>query len=573
MIRRCMSRVAAGHAAKDGASILQEASEYGKPATILKTLDQTEIDVYSKLFGAYKDDPVHEFIPSFQGVVEDMNGEGTVSKFIRIGNLLHDFCQPKVMDVKLGVRTFLESECGNAKPRPDLFERMVKLYPLELTAEELMAQTITKHRWMLARDANSTIASLGHRIDGIAGYRTMQRKDVDDELASLRSPDDTCRVFEKFAEVSATDDGQELCSVRPVVIAIQMREQLSKMRTAFELSSFVKRHEFIGTSLLFVADASGRAGVFWIDFAKTHSLVDGMEITHCEPWVPGNHEDGIMIGLDNLIRAFDKVVERLSQGAGGVSSMNVEVSFPLCLHEDSTSVARPSLAQRIGHRLPPLGRAQKGSIKQAETSIVMSDVCLLSFLPSLSGNIADTQGRIWAAGSNVVVVAALGAAAAGAAAKGVAKTGAMAAEAVATGAVEAGTAVAGVAAVGGNKAVGAARTGVAAAGAAATGAAEAGATVVGAAATGAATTRTAAVEAAKTGVTTAGTVASGTFTAGAVVVGIAAAGAGGLCEKTRALVPTDTRNQLRSDTPTCGMSSLAQCKPIWRQAPTAVSHA
>jgi len=569
MIRRRMSRVAAGHAA----NILQEASEYGKPATILKTVDQTELDVYSKLSGAYKDDPVHEFIPSFQGVVEDMNGEGTVSKFIRIGNLLHDFCQPKVMDVKLGVRTFLESECGNAKPRPDLFERMVKLYPLELTAEELMAQTITKHRWMLARDANSTIASLGHRIDGIAGYRTMQRKDVDDELASLRSPDDTCRVFEKFAEVSATDDGQELCSVRPVVIAIQMREQLSKMRTAFELSSFVKRHEFIGTSLLFVADASGRAGVFWIDFAKTHSLVDGMEITHCEPWVPGNHEDGIMIGLDNLIRAFDKVVERLSQGAGGVSSMNVEVSFPLCLHEDSTSVARPSLAQRIGHRLPPLGRAQKGSIKQAETSIVMSDVCLLSFLPSLSGNIADTQGRIWAAGSNVVVVAALGAAAAGAAAKGVAKTGAMAAEAVATGAVEAGTAVAGVAAVGGNKAVGAARTGVAAAGAAATGAAEAGATVVGAAATGAATTRTAAVEAAKTGVTTAGTVASGTFTAGAVVVGIAAAGAGGLCEKTRALVPTDTRNQLRSDTPTCGMSSLAQCKPIWRQAPTAVSHA
>ena len=36
-----------------------------------------------------------------------------------------------------------------------------------------------------------------------------------------------------------------------------------------------------------------------IDFAKTLSV--DKELTHREPWVVGNHEDGYLTGLDNLI--------------------------------------------------------------------------------------------------------------------------------------------------------------------------------------------------------------------------------------------------------------------------------
>lgn len=62
--------------------------------------------------------------------------------------------------------------------------------------------------------------------------------------------------------------------------------------------------QLIGSSLLFVHN-DDRAGVWLIDFAKTIPLPDAVEITHRMPWVEGTHEDGYLIGLENLIDIFE----------------------------------------------------------------------------------------------------------------------------------------------------------------------------------------------------------------------------------------------------------------------------
>lgn len=75
-----------------------------------------------------------------------------------------------------------------------------------------------------------------------------------------------------------------------------------------ERSEFVANHEFIGTSILLVADEKGKTGAYWIDFAKTEALQEGTSISHRKEWEPGNHEDGILLGLDNLIAAWTEVL-------------------------------------------------------------------------------------------------------------------------------------------------------------------------------------------------------------------------------------------------------------------------
>ena len=68
--------------------------------------------------------------------------------------------------------------------------------------------------------------------------------------------------------------------------------------------------QLIGSSLLFVHDSS-KACVWLIDFGKTVPLPDGTRIDHKTPWVVGNHEDGYLIGVDNLISIFTQLVTKL----------------------------------------------------------------------------------------------------------------------------------------------------------------------------------------------------------------------------------------------------------------------
>lgn len=59
--------------------------------------------------------------------------------------------------------------------------------------------------------------------------------------------------------------------------------------------------QVVGSSLLFVHDASGKARVWMIDFGKTVLLPAPRTLDHRTPWVEGNREDGYLWGLDNLI--------------------------------------------------------------------------------------------------------------------------------------------------------------------------------------------------------------------------------------------------------------------------------
>lgn len=56
------------------------------------------------------------------------------------------------MDIKIGTRTFLESEVTNTAKREDLYRKMVELAPDEPTEEERAEGRVTKLRYMQFRE-------------------------------------------------------------------------------------------------------------------------------------------------------------------------------------------------------------------------------------------------------------------------------------------------------------------------------------------------------------------------------------------------------------------------------------
>jgi 1D-myo-inositol-triphosphate 3-kinase len=359
--RRKFDVVASGHASKGGPSILAEDGEDGKPGTILKQLDKIEYEVYDRLHKVYKDDAIHGVVPEFGGVVDAHDDDGKPVRLIRIANVLHDFYSPKVMDVKIGLRTFLESECKNKKLRPDLFERMEEMYPAELTDMERAAKAITKHRWMTVRDKSTTISSLGYRIDGIAGFRRMSQDEMDKQLQEVTTREDAAKVFQQFAEVAATDDFNQVDGHTQLFVAERIRQRLCDLHTALNKSRFVKGHEFIGSSILICADAYGHFGVSWIDFAKTQEVEK--EITHRDPWEMGNREDGIIFGVEQLIETWDEAV----RGLRSVDTLGLASTVVVVNGKAKVSLTPPAPPPRAG------------------TESTAEDVLLLSSLPVFSG--------------------------------------------------------------------------------------------------------------------------------------------------------------------------------------------
>eukprot|EP00906_Rhabdomonas_costata_P007787 RCo011142 len=86
-----------------------------------------------------------------------------------------------------------------------------------------------------------------------------------------------------------------------------MPPRLRSLRHTAESSEFARHSELIGSSLLFAFDGEKEdlGGVWMIDFGKTQE--SKAPLNHRVAWQVGNHEDGYMFGLDNLIDLWEEL--------------------------------------------------------------------------------------------------------------------------------------------------------------------------------------------------------------------------------------------------------------------------
>lgn len=229
-------------------------------------------------------DVAKEFLPKYYREV-DFQGE----KFIEMQDLLYEFDDPCVMDVKMGTRTFLESEVKNMAAREDLYKKMVKVDPLAPTSEEHSQQAVTKLRYMQFREEQSSSSRLGFRIEALK----LRGCDPVTDLKTIRSWEDVFYTMSLFL-------GGDSSACRSLLLRLQ------NLIDAFQDSPFFQRHEVIGSSLLLVYDSS-KAGAWMIDFVKTVPLPDNITTDHMAPWQLDNHEEGYLLGVQNLIKVLEEV--------------------------------------------------------------------------------------------------------------------------------------------------------------------------------------------------------------------------------------------------------------------------
>ncbi|XP_036874709.2 inositol-trisphosphate 3-kinase A isoform X1 [Manis javanica] len=237
-------------------------------------------------------DALRDCVPAFHGVVE-RDGES----YLQLQDLLDGFDGPCVLDCKMGVRTYLEEELTKARERPklrkDMYKKMLAVDPGAPTEEEHAQRAVTKPRYMQWREGISSSTTLGFRIEGIKKADGSCSTD----FKTTRSREEVIRVFEEFVQGDAE-------------VLRRYLNRLQQIRDTLEVSEFFRRHEVIGSSLLFVHDHFHRAGVWLIDFGKTTPLPDGRTLDHRRPWEEGNREDGYLLGLDNLIGILASLAER-----------------------------------------------------------------------------------------------------------------------------------------------------------------------------------------------------------------------------------------------------------------------
>ncbi|KAK7068414.1 hypothetical protein SK128_017434 [Halocaridina rubra] len=261
-----------------------------KQGTILKKLCPAE----EKALEAIMKDVLRPYVPLYMGVVDGNDSE----KYLQLQDLLSDFELPCVMDIKMGVRTYLEDELAKAREKPklrkDMFEKMVQIDPKAPTEAEHRAKAVTKPRYMVWRETISSTATLGFRIEGVRRGDGTSSKD----FKTTRTREQVLTSLNSFLQ------GYSHAASRYV-------QQLKSIKLTLEGSPFFNSHELIGSSLLFVHNATS-ATVRMIDFAKTVPLPENVQITHRSPWSEGTHEDGYLLGLDNLIDLFSVIEKNLT---------------------------------------------------------------------------------------------------------------------------------------------------------------------------------------------------------------------------------------------------------------------
>lgn len=237
-------------------------------------------------------DSLRPYVPGYYGVVRKDD-----QAFNVMDDLLDNFDSPSIMDCKMGSRTYLEEDLMKARESPrlrkDMYEKMISVDPGAPTEEERAQQGVLKPRYMKWRESLSSTATLGFRIEGI------KKADgtCNTSFKKTKQREQVMKAFEDFV------DGN-------VQILTTYLQRLEELRSVLEESYFFKTHEVVGSSLLFVHDASGKASIWMIDFGKTVPLPPPMTLDHRTPWVEGNREDGYLWGMDNLIDIFRGMLPR-----------------------------------------------------------------------------------------------------------------------------------------------------------------------------------------------------------------------------------------------------------------------
>ncbi|KAH8387982.1 hypothetical protein KR093_010787, partial [Drosophila rubida] len=253
-----------------------------EPGTVLKKLCPKEEECFQVLM----QDVLRPYVPVYKGQVTSEDGE----LYLQLQDLLSDYVQPCVMDCKVGVRTYLEEELSKAKEKPklrkDMYDKMIQIDALAPNAEEHAAKAVTKPRYMVWRETISSTATLGFRIEGIKKSDGTSSKD----FKTTKSREQIKLAFSEFL------------SGHPHILPRYI-QRLRAIRATLAVSEFFQTHEVIGSSLLFVHDQT-HASVWLIDFAKTVALPEQLHIDHYSAWKVGNHEDGYLIGINNLIDIF-----------------------------------------------------------------------------------------------------------------------------------------------------------------------------------------------------------------------------------------------------------------------------
>mmetsp|Transcript_12232 Transcript_12232/g.37320 ORF Transcript_12232/g.37320 Transcript_12232/m.37320 type:complete len:289 (-) Transcript_12232:1929-2795(-) len=242
-----------------------------KEEHLLKAYSEEEWQIYKNM----QDDRISEVVPGLFGVVEE---EG--KQWLSMENLCFDMRKPVMMDIKIGRRTFRDSEHDNQRPRMDLLEKMLKISATEATQEERRIG-ITKQRYMTFRDDVSSSSTLSFRVEGI---KKLKGDKLDVNFKAVREPNDVSRCVQFFL------DGDEgLCR--------RFLAKMGELRQVLEQSQMFSQHEFIGSSLLFVYDQSmpSQMHLRMIDFAKTNKL-PGLGCAF--------DRNDYIVGLDNLTRLW-----------------------------------------------------------------------------------------------------------------------------------------------------------------------------------------------------------------------------------------------------------------------------
>lgn len=256
------------------------------------------LKLYSEVEAACLDslmrDPLRPFVPQYHGLVT--RGEHS---YIRLEDLLSGLRRPVIMDCKMGVRTYQEEEVIKAQTKPilrnDMYQKMVKVEPSALSAEEHAQKGVTKSRYLHWRDTTSSTSTLGFRVEGI-----------------MMEDGNVQRDFRKIQTLPQVTETLLFFTRNQLNVLKTYHSRLLALCDALRSSPFFKRHEVIGSSLLFVHDHSSKANVWMIDFGKTTPVPDTNELKHDVPWTEGSREDGYLLGLTSLITSLNQAISMAS---------------------------------------------------------------------------------------------------------------------------------------------------------------------------------------------------------------------------------------------------------------------